>query len=244
MSTDDDRGFGHVLSRREALGLLGAAGASALLGSPGSSWAQVPPCVVVPAQMEGPYFVEERLNRSDIRRDPSDQTMTPGVPLRLSLRVSQLTAASICGPLANAVVDVWQCDAIGRYSDVADTRKAFDTRGRKFLRGHQVTDAGGLVEFTTIYPGWYPGRAVHVHFKIRTNPGGSGSDFTSQLYFSEDVTDKVHAQVPYASRGRRSTMNAGDGLYRNGGSQLMLRLSEESSGYLGRFDLALKMSRS
>jgi protocatechuate 3,4-dioxygenase beta subunit len=240
MSMTDDHGFGHVLSRREALALLGAAGAGTLLGSPSSLWAQMPPCVVVPAQMEGPYFVEERLNRSDIRRDPSDGTMTPGVPLRLSLRVSQLSAAGSCAPLASAVVDVWQCDAIGRYSDVADTRKAFDTRGRKFLRGHQVTDAGGLVEFTTVYPGWYPGRAVHVHFKVRTNPGGPGQDFTSQLYFSEEVTDKIHAQAPYSTRGRRSTMNATDGFYRNGGSELMLRMTEQASGYHGRFELALK----
>jgi protocatechuate 3,4-dioxygenase beta subunit len=166
----------------------------------------------------------------------------PGVPLKLALRVSQLSAAAACGPLANAVVDVWQCDAIGRYSDFADSRAKFDTRGKKFLRGHQVTNADGLVEFTTIYPGWYPGRAVHIHFKIRTNPGGSGTDFTSQLYFDESITDKVHAKEPYSTKGRRTTMNANDGIYKAGGSQLMLPLTEQPSGYLGKFELALKMA--
>ena len=115
MSMNDDDGFGHVLNRREVLALLGAAGAGAFLGAPGATFAQVPPCVVVPAHMEGPYFVEERLNRSDIRSDPSDKSVMQGVPLKLALRVSQLSAATACGPLANAVVDIWQCDAIGRY---------------------------------------------------------------------------------------------------------------------------------
>jgi protocatechuate 3,4-dioxygenase beta subunit len=242
MSMNDDAGFGYVVSRREALALLGAAGAGVLFGTPVLSFGQVPPCVVVPAQMEGPYFVEGRLNRSDIRSDPSDNSVAPGVPLRVSLRVSRLSAAGACGPLANAVVDVWQCDALGRYSDFADTRAQFDTRGRKFLRGHQVTGADGQVEFTTIYPGWYPGRAVHIHFKIRTNPGGPGTDFTSQLYFDESVTDKVHGQPPYSTKGRRSTMNANDGIFRQGGSQLMLNLKEEGGGYAGRFELALKMT--
>ena len=111
--------------------------------------------------------------------------------------------------------------------------------GDATIRG-EVTSADGHVEFTTIYPGWYPGRAVHIHFKIRTNPGGPGTDFTSQLYFDESVTDKVHAQAPYSTKGRRSTMNANDSIFRQGGSQLMLRLTGDVTGYAGRFELALK----
>jgi len=246
MSMDDDAVVGRVLSRREVLALLGAAGAAgagALMGQAGELQAQVPPCVVVPAQMEGPYFVDARLNRSDIRTDPTDKATSPGVPLRLSLRVSQVTAAGACGPLAGALVDLWQCDALGVYSDFADTQAKFDARGKKFLRGYQVTDAKGAVAFTTIYPGWYPGRAVHVHFKVRTNPAGPrGTDFTSQLYFDEALTDKVHAKEPYASKGRGRTMNEADGIFRNGGRQLILRLAEDPSGYAGVFELALKMS--
>jgi protocatechuate 3,4-dioxygenase beta subunit len=245
MSIHDDGGVGRILSRRELIALLGAAGAGALVGAPGLTRldAQVPGCVVVPAQMEGPYFVDARLNRSDIRTDPSDQAVSPGVPLRVAFRVSQVSAAGACGPLAGALVDLWQCDALGVYSDFADTTAKFDARGKKFLRGYQVTDAKGLVEFTTIYPGWYPGRAVHLHFKVRTNPNGPrGTDFTSQLYFDEAVTDRVHARSPYASKGRRTTRNEADGIFKSGGRQLMLKLTENANDVAGTFDLAVKLA--
>ncbi len=242
---NDDELVGRILSRREALALIGAAGAAgagALVGWSDPVQAQAMPCVVVPQHMEGPYFVEEKLNRSDIRTDPADGKARPGAPLRVSLRVSRITAAGACAPLSGALVDLWQCDAGGLYSDVQDTQVKFDTRGQKFLRGYQTTDAKGLVEFTTIYPGWYPGRAVHIHFKIRTNPAGaSGTDFTSQLYFDEAMTDKVHAKAPYTSKGRRNTLNEADGIFRNGGRQLMLKVAEEASGFASTFDLALKL---
>ena len=226
MSIDDDAGFGHVLSRRDALVLLGAAGAGAFLYAPSTPFAQVPPCVVVPAHMEGPYFVEERLNRSDIRSDPSDKSVSSGIPLKLTLRVSQLSAAAACGPLANAVVDIWQCDAIGRYSDVSDTRAQFDTRGKKFLRGHQVTNADGVVEFTTIIPAGIRGGPCTCISRSGRIPAAR-TDFSSQLYFDESVTDRVHAQAPYSSKGRRNTTNATDTIYRKGGRELMLRLTEQ-----------------
>jgi len=245
MSLDDDHGLGRILSRREVLafiGAAGAAGAGALLWRPDIVEAQTVPCVVVPEQMEGPYFVDEKLNRSDIRTDPGDGQSKPGTPLEVALRVSRVGAGGACAALAGAVVDIWQCDAAGLYSDVRDTQVKFDTRGQKFLRGHQVTDAQGLARFTTIYPGWYPGRAVHVHFKIRTNPAGArGNDFTSQLYFDEALTDKVHAQAPYAAKGRRNMTNEKDGIFRNGGKQLMLKLADKSGGYAGTFDIALKI---
>ena len=245
MSLHDDDGVGRILSRREVLAFLGAAGAAgagALLWRPGLAEAQSVPCVVVPEQMEGPYFVEEKLNRSDIRTDPANGQARPGTPLEIALRVSRMGATGGCAALAGAVVDLWQCDAAGLYSDVRDTQVKFDTRGQKFLRGHQVTDAEGLVRFTTIYPGWYPGRAVHIHFKIRTNPAGQrGNDFTSQLYFDEALTDKVHARDPYAAKGQRNMTNDKDGIYRNGGKQLMLKLTEKSGGYAGTFDVALKI---
>src|SRR5205814_677685 len=135
-------------------------------------------CVVTPALTEGPYFVDERLNRSDIRIDPGSGAASSGVPLGLALKLSQTSGSGACTPLAGALVDVWHCDAGGLYSDVS----ANHTVGRKFLRGYQISDTGGLVQFSTIYPGWYQGRAVHIHFKIRTNPSGStGLEFTSQL---------------------------------------------------------------
>jgi len=96
-----------------------------------------------------------------------------------------------------------------------------------------------VASFTTIYPGWYSGRAVHIHFKVRSTPGAAGGlEFTSQLFLDEAVTDVVHAQAPYSTKGRRDTLNASDGIYRGGGSQLLLPLVGEGTGYGATFDIA------
>ena len=164
----------------------------------------MPACVARPALTEGPYFVDEKLNRSDIRSDPSDGSVRQGALLALTFRVSQLTNA--CAPLGGASVDVWHCDAAGIYSDVSDP--GFSTVGKKFLRGYQVTDSSGVAKFTTIYPGWYQGRAVHIHFKIRSHTGsGSAYEFTSQLFFDDNITDQVYTQAPYSARGQRTLRN-------------------------------------
>ncbi|MGH9879983.1 MAG: intradiol ring-cleavage dioxygenase, partial [Pyrinomonadaceae bacterium] len=200
-------------------------------------------CLVSPEQTEGPYFVDERLNRSDIRIDPTDSSVVPGMPLRLALSVYQVTNDS-CTPLPNATVDVWHCNALGAYSDILDRGGLFsDTRGKKFLRGYQVTDAQGKVEFLTVYPGWYTGRTVHAHYKIRTNPDSeAGHEFTSQLYFDESITDQVHAQPPYSQKGRRETTNDRDGVFRRGGSQAMLQLTKDEHGYAGTYKIGFLMT--
>lgn len=231
--------------------LLTSAGALVLAGcrpramaetgdtAPATTATAVPGCVVRPEQTEGPYFVDTRLNRADIRSDPArDGTVAAGMPLRLSFNVSQLAAAT-CTPLAGALVDVWQCDALGVYSGVNDPQ--FDTSGQQFLRGHQITDARGIANFITIYPGWYPGRAVHIHFKIRTQPVvARGLEFTSQLYFPDAVTDVVHAQPPYASKGTRDRRNEQDGIYnRSGGSHLVVTPERAGEEYAAGFDIAL-----
>ena len=100
----------------------------------------------------------------------------------------------------------------------------------------------GTVTFQTIYPGWYTGRAVHVHFKVRTNPAGSrGREFTSQLYFDEAITDAVHATAPYNSKGRRNTLNPSDRTYRNGGRQLTMPLVKQGGGYAATFDIGVQL---
>lgn len=219
---NDDHTTGHVLTRREAIALLAAAGCSLLAGrSPATAQ---PACVVRPEQTEGPFFVDERLRRSDLRADK------PGVPLELTLVVSRLAPGG-CTPLAGVVVDLWHCDHLGAYSDFEDG----------FLRGYQVTDARGRARFRTIYPGWYGGRTVHIHFKLRSAPSvRPGFDFTSQLYFDDALTDRVHAQAPYANRGARRVRNSQDGIYRHGGSQLLLKLSPSGAGYAGTFEIALQ----
>jgi protocatechuate 3,4-dioxygenase beta subunit len=263
---DDHTTIGRVLDRREVLALIGtSAGAAALAayaagalprrparrrapvsraatvsaGSAAAAAGTVPSCIVRPEQTEGPYFVDERLERSDLRSDPSDGSVREGVRLGLAFAVSRL-AGSTCLPLAGVLVDVWHCDAAGVYSDVQDP--GFDTTGRKFLRGYQVTDASGIARFVTIYPGWYPGRTVHIHFKMRTDPdAAAGLEFTSQLYFDDDLTDAVHTRAPYAARGPRTLRNDGDGIYRSGGSQLLLAPSDDGAGgYVATFEVALE----
>jgi protocatechuate 3,4-dioxygenase beta subunit len=209
--------------------------------TPTADTAALPSCVVRPEQTEGPYFVDEKLNRSNIRSNPSNGAVKEGTPLRLKFNVSQVNA-SACVPLVGAFVDVWHCDAEGVYSDVTDRAVGFDTTGQQFLRGYQVTDANGSAEFTTIYPGWYQGRTVHIHFKIRTSLDSAGKEFTSQLFFDDALSDEVFAQAPYAAKGQRSTKNGNDGIYRNGGDQLMLSPTKEADGYAATFDIGLQMA--
>jgi hypothetical protein len=108
-------------------------------------------------------------------------------------------------------------------------------------RSDQLTDGEGLARFMTIYPGWYPGRAVHIHFKIRSAAGGGRAhEFTSQLFFDDALTDQVHARPPYAGRGLRRVRNPSDGIYRDAGAQLTLAATPAGAGYAASFDLALE----
>jgi protocatechuate 3,4-dioxygenase beta subunit len=201
--------------------------------------ANLPGCVVRPEQTEGPYFVDEKLNRSDIRVDPTDKSIKPGVPLRLEFQVSRIAGAA-CTPLSGAMVDVWHCDAAGVYSDVRDSQ--FDSRGKKFLRGYQQTNANGNAEFLTIYPGWYEGRAVHIHFKIRsTAQGARAQEFTSQLYFDESVNDQIFKQAPYNTKRGRRVMNDTDSLFRRGGRELLVTPAKNTQGYTAKFDIGLQI---
>src|SRR5271169_4641422 len=160
-----------LISRREALARIGGSGAALLSGlAPRSASTQVaapmqPSCVARPEQTEGPFFVDEALNRADLRSDPRTGEVKAGVPLRVVFNLSRLSGTS-CAPLEAAQVDVWHSDASGRYSDVVGFGSS--TKGQQFLRGYQLTDAAGSAQFLTIFPGWYGGRAVHLHFKIRS----------------------------------------------------------------------------
>ena len=177
-------------------------------------------CTLTPEQTEGPFYFDADAIRSDIREDRD------GTALRIAVRVRD---AQTCEPLRNAVVDIWHCDAGGSYS-------GFSTNAteERFLRGAQVTDRDGIVEFTTVYPGWYTGRTVHVHAKVHLD---SATALTTQLYFDDDLTAAVYANEPYASRSGRDTFNDGDTLF---DETLVMDLSEAGEGYLGlaSFDLA------
>lgn len=196
----------------------------------------IPACVVRPEVTEGPYYVDEQLNRADVRSDTSNSTVKEGALLALTFSVSQVTASG-CTPYAGAVVDIWHCDAAGIYSGVSD--RSFNTKGQNFLRGYQVTDANGQATFTTIYPGWYPGRAVHIHFKIRTSAADHGSEFTSQLFFDDVFSDQVFTQAAYAGKGQRTTLNSNDGIY---DALLLLNVTTTDQGYAATFPIGVDLS--
>ncbi len=221
----DDARVGRLLTRREALALLAVA---ALPG--GARAADAPPsCVARPEQTEGPYFVDGALERPVLRDDRQ------GAPLELAFAVSSI-AGGACTPLGGAQVDVWHCDAAGAYSGVGGAA------GTRFLRGWQATDRAGRARFSTIVPGWYPGRAVHVHFKVRTVHAGKGREFTSQLYFDEAFVARVFAGPPYAERRGRWMRNAEDFIFtRDGGRSLVLDPRAAGSGHAANFSLALDL---
>jgi protocatechuate 3,4-dioxygenase beta subunit len=197
----------------------------------------VPACVVIPERTEGPYFVDGQIERSDLVEDRE------GVPLNLSVSILEVSGDT-CAPLAGAMVDVWHCDALGVYSGVTDA--GFDTTGEQFLRGYQLTDASGVASFASIYPGWYSGRTVHIHFKVRTKGAdGAAYDFTSQWFFDERISDAVFATDPYASEGQRDTTNASDNIFADDGEILTLSLTgDPASGYDASFAIGLDLSDS
>jgi protocatechuate 3,4-dioxygenase beta subunit len=261
---NDDKQIGVILNRRDTLKILGITSAALLAGcAPGlletfepvvspsptplvlvsetavhvvstATSTAIPACIVRPELSEGPFFVDQMLHRVDLRTDPMDGSVKEGVPLRLAFNVTRISSDG-CRPLQGAQVDVWHCDAVGVYSGVQDP--APDISESKFLRGYQLSDANGAAHFLTIYPGWYPGRTVHIHFKIRVE----GYDFTSQLFFDDTLTDQIYKQEVYAQRGERSVRNEGDSIYPDAGEQLLLKARPDDDGYAATFDIGLQI---
>jgi protocatechuate 3,4-dioxygenase beta subunit len=212
-------------------------------GTTGRTASGTTSCVQTAALTEGPYFIDEKLNRSDIRTDPVTGTTSAGVPLVLTFNVSRV-ASSACTPLTGAYLDVWHCDASGTYSDVSGNGNGAGGAGHKFLRGYQITDANGIAKFTSIYPGWYSGRAVHIHFKLRLFAGATTTyEFTSQFFMDEALTTQVHALSPYSNKGTRNTLNTTDGIYNSLSaaqkSALTLQATKTTDGYSGVINLAV-----
>ncbi len=203
-----------TLSRRHLLAALAAAPAGAVPFALAAQAQQAglitgSVCRVQPETTEGPFYTEPGMVRSDIAEG------RPGVPMTLRLQV----VGADCRPIAGARVDVWHCDAIGIYSDVRSPMG--DMRGANFLRGTQFSDTGGLVVFRTILPGWYPGRAPHIHYKVFPD---RGQVLTSQLFFPARATAQVYAAHPAYRRGAPDTPNPRDGIARRAGSAAVAAL--------------------
>jgi protocatechuate 3,4-dioxygenase beta subunit len=159
-------------------------------------------CALLPEKTAGPYPLDEQFDRRDITEG------YPGHPLRLGLRVID----GRCVPIAGAVVELWHADATGDYSAFTDGGGGKDEgAGTTFLRGSQTAGADGIVEFLTVYPGWYRGRAVHIHLRVHLADGsGERTVLTSQMFFDEAYTAAVYASDPYAENGLPDTPNAAD----------------------------------
>ena len=162
-----------------------------------------------PQQIEGPYFVDGMPNRSDVASGTSNGSVEQGIPLRLVIHVYGVNNDS-CVPLKGAKLDIWHANSQGIYSAVKD----MGTAENNFLRGYQVTDNNGTVEFTTIYPRWYEGRAIHIHDKVRIFNGSEKAlEWTAQLYLNNSINEQVHEQTPYNSHGPIQTTNEEDMIY-------------------------------
>jgi len=204
--------------------------------------------IATPQQTEGPYWVDERLNRQDLLVDPTDNTVQSGLPLVLIVTVSQRANGAVA-PLSGAYVDIWHCNAQGVYSD----EQVQGSLGKKFLRGYQATDDNGAVRFLTIYPGWYSGRAVHIHSRVRLFSGDqTTTNFTTQFFFDDAITDQVFQEAAYNQRRSRDTLNTSDSIYNTAdcvtgspnGAETMLQLSADSAHAVGRFDIVLDLTSS
>ena len=243
-----------AINRRQALAFLGAGVGAAALGacgansSPNSSssgsttttgaggatttaaatgvtsavdpsrFAGAASCTATVEQTEGPYYIDVDKIRADIREDRD------GVPLRVAARAMDVDG---CTPVKDAVFEIWHCDAGGDYSGFGEAPAA-----SRFLRGGQVTDANGIALITTIYPGWYQGRCVHIHAKVALT---NNELLTTQLYFDDDLSDELFAKAPYD--GGRRTMNATDGIYEQ---STTLTIEEDGDGYLGLITIGVR----
>jgi protocatechuate 3,4-dioxygenase beta subunit len=212
------------LTRRGSLARLGtlviaAAGGRLLVHEPQAGNAAIETgavqCVLTPELTEGPYYIAGEKLRRDVRDG------RPGTLLTLRLTVLD---ASTCRPVRGAAVDIWHADATGVYSGFGAGASS-----RTFMRGIQRTDRNGLAVFTTVYPGWYPGRAVHIHVKVHVR---GSVVHTGQLFFPEAVTAAAYRAAPYSSRPGPQTTNGQDSIFVNGGKRSMLRVMRHGSGYV------------
>ena len=241
MSDHDDQTIGRIFSRREALRLAGGAAAAlatarAAFGEPTTRPRE--PLVASPAMTEGPFFSDRNLNRRDLVAGADREAVTDGAPLALTMAVYRLTGGEYA-PMPGVRVDLWQCDAVGVYSDFDHRMNHERTAGQTWLRGYQLTGDDGLVTFDTIVPGWYRGRTPHVHFKVRppAQGGGPQKEFTSQLFFNIDELRPIYARPPYDAHGLPDRANEQDGIYSQrlpdgsrGGDQMLLDLAETNDG--------------
>lgn len=195
---------------------------------------QATTCWLTPQETEGPYYFNSNLVRQDIRTDFDTGTLHTGLQFNMMFTVINLN----CEPIPNVLVDLWHCDKDGAYSGYVQPG-GINTVGQDFMRGIQMTDANGQCSFITSYPGWYPGRAPHIHFKVRLT---SSTYVTSQFCFPENINSAVYATPLYVARGVNPTTNANDGVFQNANPQYLVMAAAPNSttgGYDGTYTIGI-----
>lgn len=200
-------------------------------------------CIVTAEEVEGPYpyvggEITNPLQRVDVT---GEQT---GLPLSLSFHV--VNASNSCTVVSGARVDIWHCNKDGYYSGYgSQTGGSLGTQsylGETWLRGYQLTDTSGIANFTTIYPGWYQGRATHIHIEVFVN---NVLKKTTQITFAETISDAVHQTTLYAAHGINTTRNAADGIFNNSATDLanetVAVTGDITSGYSGSYTIGLSL---
>ena len=234
------------LSRRQALGLLGAAGAAITAACNGSTptsptttpttttaaptTTTSPPvstgaCVVTPSETAGPFPSITLPVRSDVREDRTG--------LLLTLAISVVNTNARCAAVTNASVEIWHCDAAGNYSEYGNLTSS------TWLRGIQPVDGNGVARFTTVYPGWYAGRATHIHLEVFVN---NQTVKTTQIAFPEEINTTVYGSGVYASKGQNPTKNTNDNVFSDGVTSQMASLAgSTTSGYAATFTVGVAL---
>lgn len=203
-------------------------------------------CTLTKEMTEGPYYLDGALVRADITESK------PGVPLKLALTVVD---DDTCAPLSGALVEIWHCDALGEYSGFVGNNGHSEPDDGSFLRGGVLTNSSGVANLTTIYPGWYRGRCIHIHLKVHTGVTltsdgsftGGRELHTGQLFFNETITTAVAKISPYSTNTVTRTTLAQDSIYDDGGAASgLLTLtalgSTAASGYTGTLTVGVETS--
>jgi len=238
-----------TLSRREALGTFGLAVSGILTACSGSTTSPTSTttassgsssggtssssCVVSANETIGPYpDITGMLNNpAFFRRDVTEGKA--GLPLTVTFTVVNVNNA--CAKVSGAAVEIWHCDAQGNYSEYS--QPGFNGAGQTFLRGLQTTDANGEATFTTIYPGWYGGRATHIHVEVYVN---GRSVKVTQMAFPESITAAVYATGVYAAKGQNPQSNASDNVFSDGTTTEMATLTgSTASGYIATLQVGI-----
>lgn len=227
------------MKRRTLLKSLGIVGLGSMFswksGKAGSAERKLErgACWLTPSLAAGPYYFDPNLVREDIRTDNDTGQFHDGIQLNMTFKVINVN----CDPIPNVLVDIWHNDADGLYSGYVQPHG--NTTGQDFMRGIQMTNANGECSFITSYPGWYPGRATHIHFKVRLN---AFTYVTSQFAFPDEVTNAVYTTPFYVGRGQNPVSNASDGIFGNVNMQrLMMEITANAStgGYDGIFTIGI-----